>query len=371
MSKAGQRTRRLAPERLAPARAAAQLLHRPTSMRDPAELARAIGGAQAQDTFAGPLSFRSRSRRPTAADIDRARTEERSLLRTWVMRTTIHLIPTDDAGWMLPLFEPGIERWSRRRLGQLGMPPASQEKALRTIATALELEGPITRSEAAERVRAAGVDLNPQTRLHVIGLAVTSGLACLGPDRGRTTCLVLRRDWLGQLPPLNREAALAELARRYMRGFGPATDRDFAYWSGLGLREVRTGLEAISKELEQVRVGDETLLTLRGRAARLPRSGQLRMLGNFDTYLLGWKSRDFSVHAEHRAAVKEGGGGWIRPVIVRDGVVIGGWRASRKGGRLEISLNLAGPVDAEVRQAIDAEIADIGRFEGLEARVVS
>ncbi len=287
------------------------------------------------------------------------------------MRTTIHLIPTDDAGWMLPLFEPGIERWSRRRLGQLGMPPAAQEKALRTIAAALGSEGPITRPEAAERVRAAGVELNSQTRLHVIGLAVTSGLACLGPDRGRTTCLVLRRSWLGQMPPFDREAALAELARRYMRAFGPATDRDFAYWSGLALREIRAGLEAISEELEQVRVGDQTLLALRGRAARLPRSGQLRMLGNFDTYLLGWKNRDFSVPAEQRAAVKEGGGGWIRPVIIRDGVVIGGWRSSRKGGHLEISLDLADPADAGVREAIDAEISDIARFEGIEARVVS
>ena len=71
-------------------------------------MARAIAGAQAQDTYAGPLTFRSRSRRLTAADIERARTEERSLLRTWVMRRTIHLIPTDDAGWMLPLFEPEI-----------------------------------------------------------------------------------------------------------------------------------------------------------------------------------------------------------------------------------------------------------------------
>ena len=82
------------------------------SAKDPAEIARAIAGAQAQDVYAGPLTFRSRSRRLTAADITRARTEERSLLRTWVMRMTIHLIPTDDAGWMLPLFEPGIERWS-------------------------------------------------------------------------------------------------------------------------------------------------------------------------------------------------------------------------------------------------------------------
>ena len=88
---------------LARLRATAQLLHRPTSTRDLAQIAGAIAGAQAQDVYAGPLTFRSRSRRLTAADVLRARTEDRSLLRTWVMRMTIHMIPTEDAGWWLPL----------------------------------------------------------------------------------------------------------------------------------------------------------------------------------------------------------------------------------------------------------------------------
>jgi hypothetical protein len=340
------------------------------SASDPAEIARAIAGAQAQDIYAGRLSFRSRSRRLTGADIDRARTEERSLLRTWVMRTTLHLIPTDDAGWWLPLFEPGIARWSRRRLGQLGMPAASQEKAIQAIARMLEREGPITRPEVAERLTALGIELDSMTRGHIVGLAVASGIACLGPDRGSRTCLVRREDWLGMLRSFDPDAAMAELARRYLRAFGPATDRDFAYWSGLGLGQVRGGLDAISSQLEQVRVGEDTLLSLRRERPRLPPKGQVRMLGNFDTYLLGWKDRSFSVPTEHRAAVKEGGGGWIRPVIVRDGLVIGGWRSSRKGGRLEISLDLPSRVPAEVQRAIDAEIQDISRFEDLPATLV-
>jgi len=346
-------------------RAAAQLLHRPVSIREPVEIARAIAGVQAQDLYAGPLTFRSRSRRLTAADVDRARTEERSLLRTWVMRMTIHMIPTDDAGWMLPLFEPAIEKWSRRRLEQLGMPPRTQEKALRVVERTLDREGPVTRPEVAERVRSAGVELDTYTRGHVVGLAVSSGLACLGPDRGRTACLVRREDWLGKLARFDHEVALAELARRYLRAFGPATERDFAYWSGLGLREVRAGLAGITSELTESRLDDDAMLSLKGKRSRLPPTGQVRMLGAFDTYMLGYRSRDFAVPTEHVAAVKEGGGGWIRPVIVEDGRVIGGWRSTRSGGRIEISLNLRQPLSAAVRKAIDAEVADIARFEGI------
>jgi hypothetical protein len=339
-------------------------------MRDPVEVARAIAGAQAQDTYAGPLTFRSRSRDLTAADIERARTEERSLLRTWVMRMTIHLIPTDDAGWWLPLFEPGIARWSSRRLEQLGCQRRDQEKALRAIAKALSSEGPLTRPEAADRAAAAGVELNTQTRMHIGLSTVVSGIACLGPDRGASTCLVRREDWLGKPPRFDRDAAIAELSRRYLRAFGPATDRDFAYWSGLGLGEVRAGLKAIAGEIDERRVGKETMLTLKGRRIPVPRAGQVRMLGNFDTYLLGWKDRSFSVSPEHLAAVKAGGGGWIRPVIVHDGVVIAGWRSARRERRIEISIDLPKDQPIAIRQRIDAEIDDIARFEGMPVKLV-
>jgi hypothetical protein len=358
------------PAALARLRAATQLLHRPTSAREPAEIARSIAGAQAQDVYAGPLTFRSRSRRLTAEDIRRARSEERSLLRTWVMRMTIHMIPTEDAGWWLPLFEPGIETWSRRRLTQLGMPAARQDKALRAAAKALAEEGPLTRTEVRERIEAAGVRLNTQTGMHIALTAVVSGIACLGPDRGKTTCLIRREDWLGKPPPFDRDKALGELARVYIRAFGPANDRDFAYWAGLPLRDVRAGLESISSEIDEVHVGDQTMLAPRGRRPRLPTTGQVRMLGNFDTYLLGWKDRAFAVTGEHALHVKEGGGGWIRPVIVEDGIVVGGWRSSRKDGRLEISLNLPKVERQRLGEAIEAEIADIARFEGTEARIL-
>lgn len=283
------------------------------------------------------------------------------------MRKTIHLIPTDDAVWWLPLFEPEAERWSRRRLEQLGLPSAKQDKALDVIARALADEGPLTRSEARERVETAGIRLSQQSGMHIALAAVLSGIACLGPDRGKTTCLVRREDWLGRLPRFDRANALAELARVYVRAFAPATDRDFAYWSGLPLRDVRAGLESISNEIEEVRVGDETMLAPRGGLPRLPATGQVRMLGNFDTYLLGWKDRGFAVSNEHAAHIKEGGGGWIRPVIVRDGEVLGGWRSTRKDGRLTISINLDAQMRSEIGDAIEAEVSDLARFEGTEA----
>jgi Winged helix DNA-binding domain len=285
------------------------------------------------------------------------------------MRMTIHLVPAEDAGWMLPLFEPTIARWSRRRLEQLGMEPKARQKALRIIERALDLEGPLTRPELAERIVSGGVQLDSSTRLHITLLSVTSGIACLGPDRGRSTCLVRREDWLGKRPRPDRERGLAELARRYLGAFGPASERDFAYWSGLPLRELRKGLSGISAELDQSRLGGETLLALRKPRRRVPPVGQVRMLGAFDTYMLGYKERGFAVRPEDEALVKEGGGGWIRPVIVQDGRLIGGWRVTRKGGKMQIKLIPLQPFSSVTRRAIDVEVADIGRFEDRRVSV--
>jgi hypothetical protein len=244
------------------------------------------------------------------------------------------------------------------------MPAEDVEKALAVTKRTLAREGPVTRPQLRETITAAGVTLDQQTGLHVIGLAVTSGLACLGPDRGRTTCLVLREEWLGSMPSFDRDTALAELARRYLGAFGPASDRDFAYWSGLPLGQVRQGLRTIAGQLEESNFGDQTLLSLRDLRMRLPKAGQLRMLGEFDTYMLGYANRDFALPSEHRAHLKAGGGGWLRPVIVRDGSVIGGWRYRRRRGQVEVELRDPDKLSPADRKAIDAEIVDIGRFEG-------
>jgi hypothetical protein len=286
------------------------------------------------------------------------------------MRMTVHLIPSDDAWWILPLFEPVMEKWQRRRLVQLGLAPGDDDKALEVIERALVAEGPLSRNEARKRVVSAGIELNQQTGLHIVGLATTSGMAIQGPDIGASPSLALRRDWLGKQRRFDRDAALAELSRRYLRAFGPAGDRDFARWAGLALGDVRRGLGSISSELAEKRAGDEVLISLRKGAPRLPATGQVRLLGAFDTYLLGYDGREFAVAPEHGKGVNTRGGGMIEPVIVRDGEILGLWKLSRKGGKLAVSLEPFAPLDDDVLAAIGAEVADISRFEGAPAALV-
>jgi hypothetical protein len=351
------------PTRLAPLRAAAQRLHRPSELRTPADVARAMAGAQAQDARAGRLSFRSRNARLTAADVDRARTEERSLVRAWVMRGTIHLLDAEDATWMLPLFEPGIAEWSRRRLGQLGMKEGAVERALREVRRALEADGPLSRPELTAGLQAKGIDLNPATRLHIFSLAVTSGIACFGPDVAGNAALVRRGDWLGAPPPDDREAALRDLARRYFAAFCPATEADFAGWAGLPLRDIRIGLAGVAGELTEVRVGDSPAWRPRSGVPR-PRQGVVRLLPAWDTYLMGHRDRDFIASPDRWRRIFPGGG-ILRPAILVDGVAVGTWTSKRSGRRLKAEIEPFEALDAATATAVEAEIADVARFEGM------
>ena len=329
---------------------------------------RAIGGAQSQDQPPGRLQIRARSKGLTAADVERARLEERSIIRHWVMRTTVHLFPTEDFGWLTPLFKERIVSWSMRRLEALGLTPAERDRALTAIRKAIEREGAVTRNEAMEVAEATGIEVDVQRRTHLSVITVVGGTACIGPDHGRGSVFVDTREWIGTFKTPDREDSLAELARRYFAAFAPATERDFAKWSGLPLGECRVGMKRIAGELEPVGPSSQGLFGPRGFDSRVPRSPVVRLLPAFDTYLMGYESRSHAVDEAGEKVILPGGG-ILRPTICVDGRFVGTW--SRKNTKKQVSVTLEpfDRIDERWMSALEAEAADIGRFEGLDARL--
>ena len=370
------------PERLARLRAASQRMHRPGRGGDPVDVARRLAGAQAQEKRAGLLQLRARSRGLTADAVERARVEERSLVRGWLMRGTVHLVASDDYGWMLPLWSERHAANARRRLGQLGMPAATQERAVAVMERALGNEGALSRPELVDRLARAGVELSPEMRIHLMFLIVVERRACIGPDRGGSGSLVLADEWLGAgARPREREASLGELARRYLGAFAPATERDFSAWAGLPLRDCRAGLARIASELAEHSAGatstsmgrttrpagpDPPLLPLRASRPRVQRSPLVRLLGAFDTYLMGYASRRHAVDEARERRILPGGG-VLRPTICVDGRFAGLWASKRSGRKLAVTLEPFSPLGDDVIAAIETEVEDLGRFEGSTA----
>jgi hypothetical protein len=336
------------PHALRRARAAAQLLHRPRAAGVAEVMARLLA-VQAQDLRAARLALHARTTGLTAADVDAALTEERSVVVAWLGRGTLHLVGRDDYPWLLGLTAPTRLTASRRRLRQEGVSPRQAERAMEIIERALAEEGPLTRPELAERLAARRIRTEGQATPHLLGLAGLRGIAVLGPVReDGAHAFALTRDWLGVVPDpalegAEREAALAELARRYLAAHRPATAADLAAWIGLPLRDARAGLSAIAAEPAP-----------RNAA---PAAIPPRLLPAFDPYLLGWKDRGFAVPARHAKRVHPGGG-MLRATATVDGRAVGTWSAA--GG--EVELELFARVDAAAKQALRDAGQGVTRF---------
>jgi winged helix DNA-binding protein len=332
-------------------RAAAQLLHRP--VRGAVDVVEHLLAVQAQDLRAARLALRARANGLRAADVDAALTEERALVVGWLMRGTLHLVGRDDYRWLLALTAPGRLAGNARRLGQEGVSPDEADRAVKVVERSLTADGPLTRPELAERISARGIRTEGQATPHLLALAALRGVAVLGPLRDGAQAFVLARDWLGSAPETGeRDRALADLARRYLRGHGPAREADLAAWAGLTLRDARAGLAAIAPELRER--GD--LVDLIKRATP-PEAIPPRLLPAFDPYMLGWRDRAFAVPARHARRVHPGGG-MLRATATVDGRAVGTW--TLPGGKVE--LELFGRPRADQRAALQREAEEVEQF---------
>jgi hypothetical protein len=318
---------------------------------------------QGQDPRGARLAIRARSAGLYASDIDHALTTERSLVITWVNRGTLHLVRAEDYWWLHPLTTPPLRAGNARRLAQEGVPPGDAERAVAAVEQALTVEGPLTRNQLRERIAATGVRTEGQALVHVLVLASIRGIAVRGPMIGSEHGYVLVRDWLpapgaaeagrAGSAEFDRDKALAELARRYLAGHGPATDRDLAKWAGLPLRDARRGFAAIAGQLDQRDDGQVDLVG-RQRSAHLPPP---RLLGAFDPVLLGWASRE-PIVGSHQGIVTSNG--LFRPFALVGGRAVATWGLA--GGQL--AVRPFAPLDDAGAAALADDAVDVKRFLG-------
>jgi hypothetical protein len=334
------------------ARFGAQLLAGPPA-RDPVAVAQRLFAIQGQDPRGFRLAVRARTEGLSAADVDRALTEERSLLVTWLNRGTLHLVRREDYPLLHAVTTPPLRTGSDRRLGQEGVPPSDAERGIATIERSLADEGPLSAEQLRERVAATGVRAQGQALYHLLYRASLDGLIVRGPMVGGKHAYVLVRDWLGAPERLERDAALGEFARRYLAGHGPASDRDLARWAGISLGDARAGLRAVAGELLEV---EESLVDLRSRpkAAGPPPP---KLLGSFEPVLLGWVSRE-DIVGRHRGLVTDNG--LFRPFALVGGRAAARW--SMPKGR--VVLEPFGRLATADREALEREAADVERFLG-------
>ena len=332
-----------------------------------------LGGLQAQAAPPAQLAIRARTSGLAAADVDRACGTSREVTRTWAMRGTLHMLATRDVRWMTGLLGPVFARRGQRRRAQLGLDDMLCERALAALAVILAGSPPLTRAELVSRLAEEGIRIGLRTQQppHLLGYAASRGLICRGPDRpgrGGEPTYVLLDEWAPHAPALGRPEALAELARRYLGGHGPASREDFSAWSGLPAAESMRALDLLAGDLVTVSSGGTRLFALAGHTVAEPAAAPPRLLGHFDPFLLGYRDRGLILDPGYAPRI-QAGGGFVQPVVLIGGRAAGTWRLTRVPGRARRARLTVQPFTALPAASADglaAEAADIGRFLGVD-----
>ncbi len=351
------------------------LLHRAPRAQVPS-VVRDVGGIQAQVESAAKASLWARVTGLTREDVDRALWEDRTLVKLWVMRGTVHLISADDLSiYLVGLRKEGLFR-ERQWMRRYGL----QEDDFRAMPRAAEealSSGPLTRRELGEAVVERLGERARKWVEHgyggVIRLATLEGKVCFGPNQGQEITFVLLGDWLGPLSMGPVEQAETELVRRYLHAYGPATPQDFAAWSGMRMKIVREIWERAKDDLQTVIVDGKEAHLLATELDQIPAGGDtgtsVRLLPYFDVYLLGHKDKGHLVDPAYYKRVYRKAG-WISQAILVNGRVIGVWTQKATEKRLTVTLKPFEPLDREVRQAVREEAVNLGHFLDREAEVV-
>jgi hypothetical protein len=343
----------------------------------PAEIARAVSGAHAQVLSAAELSLALRIRGATRGDVRRALWQDRSLVKTYGPRGTVHLLPTRDLPlWTAALsavptqspFPEGIRltpEQTEQVLGAIGTALADAELTVEELHQAVvDLAGPW----AGDRVMPAFQDLWPRWR-QAVGTAAHRGVLCFGQNRGRRVTYTNPRRWLPGFRPAPEGEALGELVRRYLHAYGPATSKQFAQWIGAPPAWAAGQFERHRDELAEVDFEGTPAWVAAGDAdlpgVEEPPDGLL-LLPYFDAFVVGSHPRDrlFPGRAAGRALVPSGQAGNF-PVLLVGGQVAGVWHQRRAGSRLELTVEPLARLTAARRRALEVQAARIGEI--LEA----
>ena len=309
-----------------------------------------ISGAQAQVMSYAEMQIAVRVD-CTVEDVRQALWKSKSLVKTWLWRGTLHLARSTDLPvytgalgsytlrslntWLkyLKLTEPQLNDLFERIGGALNGTPATREELIAVVG-----RGQSEHVRAVLRSGWGGI-LKPAAR---------KGWLCFGPNRGQSVTFVRPQEWLGAWRELDPTDAMAELARRYLRAYGPADKNDFARWCGMWSGLGKTAWSAVAKELADVSVEGRKVQMLAADLKRIPAAtSSVQLLPGFDPYLMGHSTRDHLFDKAHRWKVSRVAG-WISPVLLVDGSVLGVWSHAIDKGRMRVEITPFAPLKPRV-----------------------
>ena len=360
-----------------------------------------FGAMQAQDMNSGLWSLGCRLPGHTIQDVNAA-LEERTVLRTWPMRGTVHFVPAVDAHWMLELMGVRALGGAAKRRETLGLDERTVDRAVDLLGTALAGGGRMTRAECLATLTDGGIEVTGQRGYHLLWYAAQRAVTAIAPHVGKEQTFVLLDDWVPAPRRPGRDEALGIIAVRYFRSHGPATRKDFAGWTGLTMTDCKTAIAVAGDTLTAVdvagvemilaadhapdassatragasragasragasragasRAGASRAVSSRRRAEPAGGGGEWLALPGFDEYMLGYKDRSLMATPAQLAAIIPGGNGVFQYTLVRDGRVVATWKRTLTSKGVTVTVLPLDDVDlAAATRALEPFAAYLG-----------
>jgi len=315
------------------------------------------------------LQLWTRNHAITRAVVEDALWKSRTLVKTSLMRQTLHLIPTDEFLLYIAALRPSRFAQAMRVMDRCGITRDESEALIPLILETLSA-GPLSRPAIAAAIRPKAskrVRFWMENSWSLVRLPVAEGLVCYGRGEGNAIVFIRTDHWLPKLKLKLMPATEAQCAlfRKYLRAYGPATLHDFAHWAGLPMQEVRPLRALVESELTVIPGEKKDCLLLREDVEVLKSSAaakaSIRLLPYFDSYLLAHREKDHLLSAKRYKRVYRNQG-WISPVVLIDGAVAGVWSHKLQGKRLLVEIEPFGKLSKADRAGIEREAESLAQY---------
>lgn len=305
-----------------------------TQLSTPKEIVSWMGAMQAQDYAMAKWGIGIRLPQSTDQQIEAA-LDKGEIIRTHILRPTWHFVSPDDIYWMLTLTAPQVKALMKFNNKQLGLTEAIYARSNKLIEKALEKNKHLTKDALMDVVQRAKIDVSDIRSSHLLVRAELDGIICNGARKDNKITYALLEERVRKPKPISREEALARLAERYFASHGPATIKDFSWWSGLNITDSRKALESVKDKLVSVVVSDETYWLSEAFMDAGKGKPAAYLLPAFDEYIISYKNRSAAIELAHEPATFTKNG-IFKSTIVVNGKVTGVWKRTVVKDKVEI-----------------------------------
>jgi hypothetical protein len=333
----------------------------------PGEIVASLGAMQAQDYLGALWAIGLRCANAAEADIEKA-IADRSVIRSWPLRGTLHFVSATDVRWMVERLTSRVIAASKRRQEQLGIDDRIIARSKALFIDALQGGKQLRRGELYSLLEAAHINTGAQRGFHILWRLAHEGIICFAARKGKQPTFALIEEWARNSKRLRSDEALAELTRRYFTSHGPATLQDFLWWSGLKTGEAQQGIEMVASSLASETV-NKTLYWMPREPPSAPDIFPIaNLLPGFDEYIVGYKDRTAALDPLNAREIFPNNGRFMATMLL-NGRVVGTWKRTLGKRMIVLTLRPFIFLKRAEKQAFAAAAERYSQFIGAPATV--